>query len=289
MSGHIQSTNHSSDTEIGKHNQWQLVLLVEDTVLAKVEVGDLHALGTIVLLARQVEEEVTRPAEDLMDEIMPESRNWGVLGQFRKLDHGRLCLLAKVRLDPVFSGVWHERSVSIHVSSRLVVLGVGQTPGVEWHQEERVHDQAHGVIEQLVLGEGAVSTLVCENPDAREDTSCREAVCRPRREPKVGIGEERDVRDGEEDEDTVVEVVADDIGHRAEDGRLEAVGGDGIVDLLHGEGGQLEDISVEIEMLAVAGGVVGGHCCRWRGSGGLGDCLCSHGGGGVVDEGEGAF
>lgn len=165
--------------------------------------------------------------------------------------------------------MWHKSGISLHVSRRLVVLGVGETPRVEGNQEEGVHDQSHGVIEHLVPGESTVSALVCQNPDTGKDTSCRKSVRRPGSESKICVGEERDVGEGEVAEGAPVEEIADDVCHGSKDGGLEAMGGDSIVDLLHGEVRQLEDLAVEIEVLAIA--VPFGRL-RQRG----GSCLSSH-------------
>ena len=114
-----------------------------------------------------------------------------------------------------------------------------------------MHDETHGVIEHLVLRKGTMAALVCQDPDTGEDEALHGGVGYPGCEPQVWVGEERDVGDGEVHEGCAVEVVADNIGHGAEDGGLEAVCGNGIVDLLHGEVGEFKDVSVEIEMLAL--------------------------------------
>jgi len=89
-----------------------------------------------------------------------------------------------------------------------------------------------------------VAALVGEDPDAGEDEALHGGVCNPCCESKVGVGEERDVGDCEVDKDGEVEVVADDICQGADIRRLEAMRRDCIVDLLHGEGGELELIPI---------------------------------------------
>lgn len=112
-----------------------------------------------------------------------------------------------------------------------------------------MHDQSHGPIEVLVLGESAVAAFVGENPDAGEDEALDGGICYPGCEAKILIGEEMDVVYGQVDEGGCVEGIAYDVGHAAEDGGFEAVGGDGIVDFLHGEMGEFEGVAIEIEML----------------------------------------
>jgi len=157
------------------------------------------------------------------------------------------------------------------------MLRVRETPAVEGNKQERVHDKTHGVVEVFRLGEGAVAALVCEDPDAGEDEALHGGVGCPGGEAEVGVGEEGDVGHGQVDEDGEVEVVADDVGHGAEDGGLEAPGWDGVVDFLHGEGGEFEDIAVEVEMgqlFCWDGGLRGRSSCwcrtgSWRSHDGL--------------------
>lgn len=133
--------------------------------------------------------------------------------------------------------MWDERGVLVHVSGRLVVLGVRESPRVEGDEEKGVHDEAHGVVELLRFGEGAVSALVCKNPNAGEDEALNGSICSPSREAKIDIGEERNVGDGEVDKGREVEVIAEHVCHRTGDRGFETVCWNGIVDFLHGEGG----------------------------------------------------
>ena len=218
---------------------------------------DLQPLLALILLSGQIEEEISRPAEDLVDDVVPESNNWGVLCQFCELDHVRLGFFSEICFDPGLSGVRNERGVLVNVSSCLVVLGVGNAPGMERDEEERMHDQAHGVVELLVLGESTMAALVCQNPDAGKDEALDGGVCSPGCESKVDIWEQGDVCHGEVDEGREVEVIADNVCHGAEDRGLEAMRRNCIVDLLHGEGRQLELIAIEIEVF----GFFGSHGC----------------------------
>lgn len=251
MSGENQCTDHNRDTDIRQEDQWQLGLLVEDAVLAEIEMADLRTLGSAILLSRQIEQQVSRPSKQLVDNAMPQAGNWRVLCQLCKFNHVRLGLGPKVPLDPCLPRVWHKRRVLFDISRRLVVLRVAQSPAVEGYEQERVHDEAHGVIKLLTLREGAMAALVCQDPYSGKDEALHRGVSCPGCEPEVDIGEERNIGDGEVDEGREVEVVAGHVGHGAEDGGFEAPGWNGIVDFLHGKGGQLEDISVEVEMLAL--------------------------------------
>jgi len=246
-----QGSNHGCDADVREEDQWQLGLLIKDAVLAKVEMADLRTARSTVFLSCQVEQQVSRPSKQLVDNAMPQSRNRRVLCQLRKLNHVRLGLGPKVPLDPRLPRVWHKRRVLLNISRRLVVLRVAQSPAVEGYEEERVHDETHGVIELLALRERAMAALVCQDPDAGEYEALHGGVGCPGCEAQVGVGKQRDVGDGEVDEGREVEIVAGHVGHGAEDGGFEAPGGNGIVDLLHSEVRQLEDISVEVDMLAL--------------------------------------
>lgn len=112
-----------------------------------------------------------------------------------------------------------------------------------------MHDQPHCIVQLLGLGESAVAALVCQDPDTGEDEALHRRVGDPGGEAQVGVGEERDESNGEVDENRDIEVVTDYICHGAKNRRLEAMSWNGVVDLLHGEGGQLELIAMEIQML----------------------------------------
>jgi len=129
------------------------------------------------------------------------------------------------------------------------MLGVADPPRMEGDEEERMHEETHRPIQHFVFREGAVAAFVGEDPDSREDEALHDGVCGPGDETEVRGREEGDIGDGEVDEGREVEVIADDVGHGAEDGGLEAVGGNSVVDFFHGIVGELEGIAIEVEML----------------------------------------
>ena len=159
LSSNSQDSNHSTDADIREENEWKLLLLEVQRVLAKVEVGDLWE-SLLRLLSSQVGEEVSWPAEKLVLDAVPESDQWSVLRKVSKLNGSCVGLLAAVRLDPGLALVWDKSGILLDVACSLVVGGVGDLPGVEWHQEERVHEQSHDVVELAGLGECAVAALV---------------------------------------------------------------------------------------------------------------------------------
>ena len=182
---------------IAEHNQGKLILLVEHAVLTEVEVRDPHALRAVIVLARQIHEQVSRPSQQLVLQTRPQRHDGRVLSQLSKLHHVRARLITELALQPARPGVWHEGCVAVEVARGLVVLGVAEAPRVEGDEEERVHDQAHGPIELLGAREGAVAALVGQDPHAREDEALECGVGSPGGAAQVEVREERNVGNGD--------------------------------------------------------------------------------------------
>lgn len=213
--------------------------------------ADLHALGTIIRLASEVEEKISRPSNQLMDEAVPETENGGVLSQLSKLNEVCVSFTTQVPLCPGLTAVGNKSRVLLDVAGVLMVLRVGKTPRMERHKEERVHEESHDMVESLVPGESTVSTLVCQDPDASEDEALDCGICCPGSEAEVDVGELGDVCQSEVCEGCHIAEVSHDVGHGAKLGWLEAMGWDSVVNLLHGELRKFELIAVEIEMLTI--------------------------------------
>jgi len=122
-----------------------------------------------------------------------------------------------------------------------------------------MHDESHCPIEFFVFGKGAVAAFVGEDPDAGEYKALESGVCSPGEETEGIRGNQWDICCCQVEEDAGVEEIADDVGHAAEDGGLEAVSWDGVVDFFHGEVGEVEFLPVEIE---VSSFIFGGIDCR---------------------------
>lgn len=69
-----------------------------------------------------------------------------------------------------------------HVVGAGVVHRVRALPAEVRHQEQRVQDVSHGVLNHLVVGESAVSALVGNHPAPRAARSRHERVRDPRRQ-----------------------------------------------------------------------------------------------------------
>ena len=93
------------------------------------------------------------------------------------------------------------------------MLRVGNSPGVEWHKQERMHDQSHSPVQLLVLAECSMSALVCQNPNAGENEALNGGIRNPGCKSEVWVGEEGNIGNGEVDKSRDVKVIADDICH----------------------------------------------------------------------------
>jgi hypothetical protein len=107
-------------------------------------------------------------------------------------------------------------------------------PGEVGDEQDRVQRPADDIVDSLVWREGAVAALVGEDPDAGAGAALEEAVKDPGEDAEGERGEVVDLQ-GEVEEDSGVDEVADYVGAGDEEGAVEAVRGDGIADFLEGE------------------------------------------------------
>ena len=214
----------------------------------------LHALAAalglalVVVVARDVAEEVHGPAEQLLGERVDDGGDGRLLGQLVQLV-GQAADAA----GELVARLGHEDHVALHVARGLVVLAVRDLPREVGDQEGRVADEARGVVEHLGGREGLVAALVGQHPQAGAEEALDHGVQGP--EGGAG-GRPGDVIGGDE----VVEEgkgegqagdVTGDVGQAAQAGALEAVLGDGIADVVDRVVGQLELVAVGVEQLAV--------------------------------------
>ena len=82
----------------------------------------------------------------------------------------------------------NENHVTLHVSSSLVVLAVGNLPGKVRDKESRVADPASGVVENLRRGERLVPTLVSKDPEASTEKTLNDGVYSPKPSANWGRG-----------------------------------------------------------------------------------------------------
>lgn len=202
------------------------------------------ALALMEVVAGDVGEEVVGPAEELLSDEHDEGVDGGLLGELAELV-GHLAEAGGLLL----AGAGHEDHVALEVSGGLVVGRVGQLPRVVRDEESRVEEPARDVVDGPRGGEGLVTALVGEDPDAGAEEALEHGVQRP----KTSAGGRRgDVLGGHIVVEDVkrrgeAEQVAGDVQVALEGGPLEAVGGDGVADILDGEVRGLEGVAVGVE------------------------------------------
>jgi len=114
----------------------------------------------MVVVASHVGKEVHGPAEKLLSKGMNKGSDWSFLSQLIDLVD-ELSDAAGVML----SGLGDEHHVTLHVSSSLVVLAVGDLPREVWDKKCGVTNPSSGIVENLRWRERLVTALVRKNPE----------------------------------------------------------------------------------------------------------------------------
>ena len=182
-----------------------------------------HFLLLAVLPGRDVEQQVSLPASQLVDEQLEEVDDRSVLievGVHVQVSQGTHGALVKSLRD--------EDHVLLHVVGEAVVAVVGELPREERHQQDRVEEPAHDTVEVIVYGESTVPALVPQDPDAHADETLDVAVDNPGRGAPDRVRDLRDVGQSSPRQPAGHEQIPNDIAHRDPCGRLEAVSRDGI-------------------------------------------------------------
>ena len=153
-----------------------------------------------------------------------------------------------------------------------MVLSVRDLPREVGDKQGGMANPANGVVQSLGGGEGLVTALVGQDPDTGTKETLDDGVqtpqCNPSRRERQSLGGHK-----------VVEEVEDGCKHHhipghirqtPDGGTLEAVGWDGIPNLLDGEVGDLELVAVGVEHLAAIAFLrIRGHGGQRSGRGGL--------------------
>lgn len=193
LSDIVKSRTDQTQSQITQKNQLSVLGLVQGAV--RVEVVDTTkvtvalALATtfkltlVVVVARDVGEQVHGPTEKLLQDHVRGSEDGGLLHELREFVDG----LANVR-GVLLAGLGHENHITTQVSSGLVVLAVGDLPGEVRHQKERVADPAHRVIENLGRRESLVTTLVGHHPETSTEETLHKGVESPSSRAGVDVG-----------------------------------------------------------------------------------------------------
>lgn len=256
----VQSGTHQTDTNITQDNELSIAVLVKraagikvvDTAAETVVLALATALllTLVVVVASNVGHEVVGPADELLENKHDQSEDGGLLSEVSKLV-GHLAETSSLLLAS--SG--NKDHVTLHVSGSLVVLSVGDLPAEVGDEERRVEDPAGDVVDKARVGESTVATLVSDDPETGTEKTLENSVDSP--ETSAG-GSARDVLGGhivvpDAKGGSKKDNVAEDVSVSLESGALEAVLGDGIVDLLDGEVGNLELVAIGVKHNTIFG------------------------------------
>lgn len=255
----VQTGGDQTNTDIAQDDELGITVLVQRA--AGVEVVDTTAetvplalaatlaLVLVAVVASDVGQEVVGPANELLQDQHEQGEGGGLLGEVSELV-GHLAKAGGLLLP----GSGDKDHVTLHVAGGLVVLSVRDLPAEVGDEQGRVEDPAGDVVDEAGVGEGAVAALVGNDPEAGGEETLEDGVEGPETSPGGSggdvLGGHKVVPDGEggAEEDHV----AEDVAVAPDGGALEAVLGDGIVDVLDGEVGHLELVAVRVDQAAIA-------------------------------------
>ena len=204
------------------------------------------ALRLVVVVAGDVEEEISRPSSELLSDQGVQGDDGGLFGKVLDLFNEVASLSGILVL-----GHRDKDHVAGHVPRGFVVFAVGDLPGKVWNEESRVADPADRVVENLAGGEGLVTTFMSKNPQAGADQTIDDGIEKPQACSYWGRG---DILGGDE---TVKEIegggksdyVSTDIVQTFGSRSLEAVLGDGLVNITDGVVRDFKGIPVGVDKL----------------------------------------
>ena len=253
----VQGGAGDEKTKVTQDNQLGVLGLVEraggievvDTAEPAVLLAHTAALGLlgVVVVTGDIVEQVHRPAEELLGQKVGGCQDGSLLAQLAELVEG----LANAG-GVLITGLGYEDHVAGQVTGGLVVLAVGNLPGKVRDEQERVADPANRVVQDLGGGEGLVTTLVGQNPQAGADETLHDGIQGPEghagRQEGDSLGGEiivENVEDGSQNGQ-----VTEDIVQTGGGGTVEAVSGNSVADLLDRIIRDLELVAIGIEHLA---------------------------------------
>lgn len=253
----VQSSASQEETQVTESNELGVLGLVQrtgrvevvDTTTPAVVLALAAALGLlgVVVVAGDVVHEVQGPTEELLCQKVAGSQDGSLFAQLADLVQG----LADAG-GVLLTGLRNEDHVAGDVAGSLVVLAVRDLPGEVGDEEEGVADPANGVVQDLGGGEGLVTALVGQDPNAGTDETLHDGVDGPESHADRQIGDGfrgdivvEDVEDGSQNGK-----VPEDVVQTGGGGAVEAVGGNGIANLLDCVIGDLELVAVRIKHLA---------------------------------------
>jgi hypothetical protein len=256
----VQSGTRQGDTNVAQDDELGVAVLVKRA--AGIEVVDtatetvVFTLATallltlVVVVAGNVGHEVVGPADQLLENKHDQSEGGSLLSEVGKLV-GHLAETSSLLLAS--SG--DKDHVTLHVSGSLVVLSVGDLPAEVGDEERRVENPAGDVVDEAGVRESTVATLVSNDPETGTEKTLENSIDGPETSAGGGAGDVLgghivvpDTKGGGKEDN-----VAKDVSVSLESGALETMLGNGIVDLLDGEVGNLELVAVGVEHNTIFG------------------------------------
>jgi len=220
-------------------------LTIETVLLA---FASTLALAVVIVVSRNVGDEVSWPSEELLDEQVQS----GVYGRL-------LTKLAEI-FDRTanFSGMLlacsgNVNHVTLHVASSLVVGTVGKLPAEIRYEKSRVKDPASDVADEARIREGAVTAFMSKDPNSCSEETLQDSIDTPEdesgRSRRNGLGRHvvvEQIEGGRKKGN-----VAEDVPVASKGRAFKAMLGDGITDILDGVIRRCEGVSVSIEQAGV--------------------------------------
>lgn len=226
----VQHGAHDGQADVGEEDEDGLAGTEHGA--GGVEVADAEPLGEArglalvgALAGGGVEEQVELPSEELVADEAQHLPDGRVVKELLEANAGEQGLAGRLG-----GGGGDKGHVLLYVAVVEVVAVVGELPREEGHQEEAVQGPAGDVVDLVVQGEGAVAALVAQDPDAGADEALDEAVDHPGGDAEVRVGDGGDEGEGSPDEGGHHGQVAEDVVVRGDQRRLEAMGGNSILD-----------------------------------------------------------
>lgn len=147
LAKHGKNGDGDSETNITQKNEFGIFGFVQRA--GWVEVVDsseetILVAGSMLVVASHVAEEVHWPAEKLLAHRVNKSSNWSLLSQLVNF-MGEFSNARSVFV----TSLGNENHISVHVSSGLVVLAMGDLPGEVWHKKCGVTDPSSCIVKHL--------------------------------------------------------------------------------------------------------------------------------------------
>ena len=245
-----QGPEYDCQTEVTRSDQFGIFCLIQWTGRVEV-VHSSHKsirfanaatllLTEVVVVSGDVEVDVHDPPHELLADKCACCRDRSFLHELRKF----VDIVARLG-GILFTCLGDKDHVPFDMTGGLVVFAVGDLPGEIRNKEDRVTDEADGVIECLGRGEGLMTAFMSEHPQTGTEQSLHKGVYSPQSRTSVHRG---NILWGQESvgEDEYGSEYCNVTGHirQTTDARtLVTMSGDCITDLFDGEVRDLEVVA----------------------------------------------